>query len=348
MTAPEYSITDLGGLSAGLACTPAGINDNGDIVGLGELPGFRFHAILRRLNGQITDLGTLNGPGVNSLARAINRRGTIVGGSKIDEETSHAFLMEPGGRMVDLGIEHLFKDRRYLPDEPSQRMEIRAVSLRSRLGRITSGGFPTMANAINDIDQVVGDFFFGGCFFYSASQGIVDLKTLGGFLSSAHGINNSHQVVGWSDTRDGEQRAFLHDASSGVPLQPVDALPSLGGTASAAYSINEQGDVVGDSATEGNSKEHAFLYRKGALRDLGTLGGDTSYATAINNNGSIVGYSNKHAFVYVNDKMHDLNDLIPPNTDWVLHQALSINSRGQITGWGYVADKFRGFLLTPV
>jgi probable HAF family extracellular repeat protein len=97
-------------------------------------------------------------------------------------------------------------------------------------------------------------------------------------LSSAHGINNSHQVVGWSDTRNGEQRAFLHGASSGVPLQPGDALPSLGGTASAAYSINEQADVVGDSATEGNSKEHAFLYRKGALRDLGTLGGDTSYA----------------------------------------------------------------------
>src|SRR6266536_3157740 len=206
MTAPEYSITDLGGLSSGLACEPAGINDNGDIVGLGQLPSFKFHAILRRLNGQITDLGTLNGPGVNSQARAINSRGTIVGGSNIDEE-SHAFLMEPGGRMVDLGIlmervfrEHLFKGRRYLPDEPSQRMEIHALSQRSHLGRITTGGFPSMANAINDIDQVVGFGFSGGCFFYSASQGVVDLKTLGGTLSSAHGINNSHQVVGWSDT----------------------------------------------------------------------------------------------------------------------------------------------------
>jgi hypothetical protein len=48
--------------------------------------------------------------------------------------------------------------------------------------------------------------------------------------------------------------------------------------------------------------------------------------------------------------MVDLNSLISPTSGWFLEQAMGINSRGQITGFGFVAGKGgeRAFLVTPV
>ncbi|MCH8912583.1 MAG: immunoglobulin domain-containing protein [Planctomycetes bacterium] len=46
--------------------------------------------------------------------------------------------------------------------------------------------------------------------------------------------------------------------------------------------------------------------------------------------------------------MIDLNDLIPPDSGWTLHEAKDINESGQIVGWGLNPDGLgRGFLLTP-
>jgi probable HAF family extracellular repeat protein len=47
----------------------------------------------------MTDLGNL---GLSSFAYAINSEGQVVGHSKIDDGTFHAFLWERGGPMVDL------------------------------------------------------------------------------------------------------------------------------------------------------------------------------------------------------------------------------------------------------
>jgi len=45
--------------------------------------------------------------------------------------------------------------------------------------------------------------------------------------------------------------------------------------------------------------------------------------------------------------MQDLNDLLSPNSGWVLHVALGINDFGQIVGWGEHNGQTLGFLLTP-
>jgi len=98
---------------------------------------------------------------------------------------------------------------------------------------------------------------------------------------------------------------------------------------------------------------HAFSYRNGAMNDLGTLGGSSSSASAINSAGLIVGYatdSNEvaNAFLYDGSQMINLMTLLPPNSGWTnLASADGINDAGQIIGSGYLADgEFQGYLLT--
>ena len=46
--------------------------------------------------------------------------------------------------------------------------------------------------------------------------------------------------------------------------------------------------------------------------------------------------------------MLDLNDLIPPDSGWLLQRANDINDQGQIVGRGITDGQFRAFLLTPL
>ena len=68
------------------------------------------------------------------------------------------------------------------------------------------------------------------------------------------------------------------------------------------------------------------------MTDLGTLGGTTSYATAINDRGQVVGNSPTiagvtHAFLYGDGAMTDLGTL-----GGTTSYATAINDRGQVVG----------------
>jgi probable HAF family extracellular repeat protein len=126
-----------------------------------------------------------------------------------------------------------------------------------------------------------------------------------------------------------------------------------------ANAINDAGQVVGrsDVIADNHNFFHAFFIdtrpANPTMRDLGTLGGSNSTATAVNNAGIIVGNSllagdsAGHAFIYQNGAMSDLNTLTPAGSGWVLENATSINNFGQIVGTGTLNGSFAGFRLDP-
>src|SRR5262245_19835112 len=102
-----------------------------------------------------------------------------------------------------------------------------------------------------------------------------DLGTLGGQSSAANGVNSRGEVVGNSETPDGQSHAFLWQ-----PMSGLRDLGTLGGESSFAAGINDSVQVVGFAETE-EGLSHAFLWTAAnGMADLGTLGGLISQATA--------------------------------------------------------------------
>ena len=128
---------------------------------------------------------------------------------------------------------------------------------------------------------------------------VTDLSTLGGNNSFAQGINNRGQMVGFAETPDTDPNcecpiihAFLWNESI------LHDLGTLGGRNSAAgmAGVNPEGQVVGSAETEtvdSNNppllESHAFLWQKGVMNDLDTLGGNNSTANAIDSQHRVVG-----------------------------------------------------------
>jgi probable HAF family extracellular repeat protein len=158
-------------------------------------------------------------------------------------------------------------------------------------------------------------------------------------------LNDGGQIVGFTRHPDSlipfqvRHATLWYKAGS---TYHVTRLPGLtGGDAyDEGLGINARGQIVGFSGAQPGS-EHAVLWDKRGVHDLGTLGGPTSTAVAINNRGQIVGLADTATggtvpFVWKKGVMTGLP--IPPGDIYGLAQ--SINKRGQAVGFslGDVTD----------
>ncbi|NBQ68450.1 MAG: PEP-CTERM sorting domain-containing protein [Nitrosomonadaceae bacterium] len=219
----------------------------------------------------------------------------------------------------------------------------------SIVGLGTLGGTYSVAQAINDSGQVVGNGNGVDRAFITGANGIgmSYLDTLGGTRSFASDINNAGQVAGYSFTDTGDLHAFI-TGPNGVGMSD---LGTLGGDYSIAYGINNFGQVVGVSSTAGNAAYHAFITGPNGvgMTDLGTLSGNYSAAYSINDSGQVTGVSSisdapaQHAFITGANGigMTDLTTLNGGTDNISIGRA--INNSGQVVGFSGFYDDFIGY-----
>jgi probable HAF family extracellular repeat protein len=207
------------------------------------------------------------------------------------------------------------------------------------LGKL-DGSFASYSLAITTSGRVIGhsvykraDIYnpeYTRAFSWTATEGMVDLGTLGGDFAVVNAVSPSGQVVGWS-TRSGTYPAR---AFSWTPQGGMIDLGDLGGRTSVALTVSSAGHVVGQSTTTAG-EQHAFLWTESdGMVDLGTLGGDYSRPSAVNAAGQVVGESptsngRQHAFSWTaSGGMIDLDD---PDGDSI-STAIGVNAAGVVVG----------------
>jgi uncharacterized membrane protein len=212
--------------------------------------------------------------------------------------------------------------------------------------------------------------------------GTLDVNYAG--TSIAFGINKAGRIVGQAYKSSGVNRAFrtawIGSGSAHPYIQPLqwtwnsvtmenDDLGTLSGNSahsSFAWAIAETGATVG-AAQIANGNWHAYLCGPDSgdisnLRkiipadDLGTLGGNSSQALAIDANGNFVLGTSDTAtgsgvFVHYSGEktMRALLPLTPGLWSWSSPAPIGVTKDGRIGGHGANSSGlYRAFLLTPV
>lgn len=257
---------------------------------------------------------TVVGP-ADSRAAGINKAGVVVGTYPSSTGGTRGFLNRGKG-LVDLG----------------------------------ALGSSSDAVAINDKGVVLGNWTTAGgqqrgFVYYAGKQR--DIGAVPGWLTRYSAINNHGYVTanGYSEER-GAMRSFLR-APNGK-FTDIGKLRFDEPTMTFADALNNRNQVAGSSGPWLVPEQplRAYVWSRGAMRDLGDLGFSPNGATAINDRGQLTGFMsvptgfrNRLAFLYHNGRLHIIDER--PDTVERWSSGNAINNHGHIVG---ASDHLSGFI----
>ncbi len=333
---------------------PPDINDAGQVVGTLE-SGSPF-LYMDGITYNLIDLILPNYNFTTFTPIAINNRGQILGniiydyGYQYKERTLDVLLLTPVPQpptytvivipaTTITNLNNLGDTVGYATVQDNQQAFLRyANGTTTDLG--TLGGSTSMANAINDARQVVGQSTLSSgnshAFIYYTNGTMADLGTLAGSsgTSVANAINRIGQIVGQSSTSSSSSEAVLFWKGQILGLGTLDS--STG--ASTATSINNAADSTGLGQIVGqadsNYGNQAFLYSNKTMTDIGhTICPNTyssSEAVSTNDIGQIAGncYDSSSSLAFVYDIKSQKSTFIGTGGS----KAADINNAGQVVG----------------
>lgn len=313
---PVYTVIDIGMLPDGEQMFPTALSDTGFVVGVsqqqdGADTAFYYHPSIGLVNAGYDDSTHCFLRDVNNRGEAVGEVGTFLGGGY----SVYAYEFTP----AESSATDLFGGY----------CEIRTINDSGMYaGRAEGEGFPMQAIR------------------YLPGLGWEGLKKPGMGYTAVSEINERGVIIGYATYGTGVAFATLWDQYGNAMEITIHGYDWSTGIA-----INDHNDcVVVANKFVGTelSIAHSFVVSSGGAIDIGTLGGNSCLAEAINNAGTVVGVSydvngNGHGFVYRDGEIRNLNSLID-RTDCHIDYAVDVNNRGVILA---KANGERAVLLVP-